>query len=134
MSFEWHLQGRVYIVHVPRLITPVTLATMSQGVLDMLNTSSRTQPVHLIYNAESVHLKLELRLHEIQTWTAHVYAHPFTASIVTVIGLNHFNKHVAHSMNTIFASKDHWGRTAHTLNEALRMVHTLDTSLPSVNI
>lgn len=134
LSYEWFLPGRVYIIHIDYVITPTILTTMSQDVLDMLSLPHRTEPVHLIYNAMTVHLKSETKIPDIQAWTANVYRHPLTASVVTVIGLNRFNEHIARSMNATFASSKSWGSTAHTLNDALRLVQTFDKSLPYVNI
>jgi hypothetical protein len=134
LSFEWYVPQRIYIIHIVGVITSETLATMSQKVIDMLNAPNQTQPVHLIYNAEMVHLKSDMSMANIQDWTALVYRHPLTASIVTVTGRNRLHKYIAASMNTIFTASKHWGQTTQTLNEALRMVCALDSTLPPMNI
>jgi len=103
-------------------------------VLGVLNETDHLHKVHLIYDIESVHLEPAVPLSYILSVTAELYRHPNTASMVSVIGRNRLHAFLANEAGKVYTRETQQGQAVGTLNDAIRFVAFIDSSLPIENI
>jgi hypothetical protein len=134
VEYAWHIPGRVYIIRMEGTVTVNLMETALAHVLGVLNEPDRLDKVHLIYDIETVHLEPAVPLSYILSVTAELYRHPNTASMVSVIGSNRLHAFLANSAGKAYSRDTQQGQAVGTLNDALRFVAFIDSSLPIENI
>lgn len=131
VTYEWHVPGRVYIVHFGGVITLTTIEDVIQHLTDVFNRENHR--VHVIFNGEKSNLDLNATFFRLQPLTARLYRHPLGGSIVTVVGMSPLYTYIANTLLTLFAPGGSRGKVLSSLQEAKRYVRSFDSSLPPLD-
>jgi hypothetical protein len=134
VEYAWYIPGRVYIIRMEGTVTVNLMERALSHVLGVLDETDDMHKVHLIYDIESVHLSPDVPLPYILGVTAELYRHPNTASMVSIIGLNRLHAFLANEAGKAYTRNTQQGQAVGTMNDALRFVAFIDSSLPIENI